>query len=100
MSWEHVSLCWSAEISATQKLVLMCYAEAANKDAECWPSSRFVAKQTGLSKSAVQKARRFLIAEGFLVVVDECRGYTPYYRVQPTGEAPEIPDNVVELKQG
>ncbi len=100
MSFAHVSRCWRAKMGATRKLTLLYFAECAGKDGTAFPTNRHVAKRTGLSVSAVAKARRWLVEWGYLEVVEDRIGRSQLVRVYPEGDAGTIPDNVVALKPG
>ena len=68
-----------ADLSPTQKLVLVKLADNANDDGYCWPSLPYIERHTGLSNSAVRTAIRSLEALGLMARVAQAdeRGTRP-----------------------
>jgi Helix-turn-helix domain len=51
------------------RLVLLVYANHANKNAICWPSNALVAKQAGLDLRTVKRSKRNLVRNGELKIL-------------------------------
>lgn len=89
---------WAQPLSATEKLVLLCYANFANAEQNfrAWPSPRTVCRHCSISKRTLQRARATLQADGYLVRVrgEEIAG-KPVFIVYPHGA--ETVDNVVQI---
>lgn len=66
MSFYLAGAAWRAKVAPTTKLVLLCLADTANDDGECWPSIQTICKKTGLSRRAVINHIETLCKEGFL----------------------------------
>lgn len=77
-----MSACWPLQMPPTAKAVLVCMADFAGDDGECWPSIPTVALRTCFSERAVQNAIHWLEASG-VVVADRSNGRHTRYLVAP-----------------
>ena len=66
MSFYLAGAAWRAKVAPTTKLVLLCLADTANDDGECWPSLQTIANKTGLTRRAVINHVNILCRAGFL----------------------------------
>jgi hypothetical protein len=66
----------------TAALVYTLYISHTNDEMKAWPSIARLVELSGCSRSAVSDARRFLLAERFLVFTGEHRGRSPVMRVE------------------
>lgn len=57
---------YKEELPSRAKTVYMYLKDRANKDGECWPAVKTIAKDTSLSVSTVKRAIADLIRYGFL----------------------------------
>lgn len=100
MSLAWISSVWKlADVTSTQKLVLLALADNANDDGSCFPSVPLLARKTCLSDRAVRGTMRDLETAG-LVRSEARRGMSTMYRlmVSPWVEVPSstpTPRNVV-----
>lgn len=65
---------WSSDLRPNERLVALCYADHAGPKETAWVTTRRLQARTGLSNSAVKRARQTLIARGWL---DELEPATP-----------------------
>lgn len=84
MSFRITDLAWKVKLSkATEKIVLLCLADFANKTTGlAWPSVQTIADRTELSGRAVQKAVKALVLAGHLSRIDR-PGRSAQYIVHP-----------------
>lgn len=88
MSTLIMAQCWPiADLSPSQKSVLISLADQANDDGYCWPSVGTIAKRTCLSERAVQGAIKGLQAVSILSS-SERNGTSSIYRITPAAYAP------------
>ncbi|MEO5772563.1 MAG: helix-turn-helix domain-containing protein [Sphingomicrobium sp.] len=73
---------WKQTLPATEKLVLLCLADHADKDGRAWPSIRTIGGATGLKERAIQMALKSLAERG-LIDRDERAGKGVIYNVHP-----------------
>ena len=76
---------WPLDLPASEKLVLLALADAANDDQKCWPSisgRRPLTKKTSLSERTIQAAIKSLCHKGHLAR-DERYGVGVIYTVHP-----------------
>lgn len=66
MSVDATSWAWRQDVRGTKKLVLLCLADWANAESECWYSVAAIVERCCVGRSAVFDALRDLEAEGFL----------------------------------
>lgn len=71
MSNDALNLAWKVPVRLAQKLVLVRLADMANEKGECWPKQKNIAKDTGLSRSAVSKGIKELEALGYVVQIHQ-----------------------------
>ncbi len=70
MSIRVMSLVWNTELSSTEKLVLLYYADrAADDGSKIFPGVKTVARNTGLSERTVQYTTKKMIKNGYLTRV-------------------------------
>ncbi|MFI3326306.1 MAG: helix-turn-helix domain-containing protein [Clostridia bacterium] len=55
------------ELESRCKIVLINLKDRANKDGECWPAIKTIAKDTSLSVSTIKRALNDLIKQGYIV---------------------------------
>ncbi len=61
MSFDATRWAWAQQdLSATEKLTLLCLANRANSLACCWPARSLIAKETGLSRATVTRTLKTL----------------------------------------
>ena len=93
MSIRLMSAAWSADICATDKIVLLALADHANDEGRCWPGVGSIKDKCGLSQRGVQNAIKRLCEAGHLSRIERS-GTTALYRVHPrttctpAGDAP------------
>lgn len=73
MSFQAMTWAVKAELPAKEKFVLIMMANYADASGKCWPSLGTLAKETGLSKSTVQRAIQSLVKQGLVKI--ESRTY-------------------------
>lgn len=82
MSIQVMKKVWELDISSTEKLVLLNYADRAGDDGtHIWPSKQTVAKNCSLTERTVFKLTKKLVQEGYLVKVGKTRYQTILYRI-------------------
>jgi hypothetical protein len=88
MSIKLMTLVWSTEIPASEKLVLLALADNANDEGQCYPSVTTLMKKCSMSERGVQYAVAKLVEDGH--VTREMRaGRSTIYHVHPrTGCTP------------
>lgn len=85
MSLRHSREAWKANLKSSHKLVLLLLADMANdKSGECWPSVSFICERTDLSERTVQAAKKCLIDQGYISLINR-RRKTQTYRIHPCG---------------
>lgn len=67
MSLEAMLWAWKAPVKGTKKLVLLCLADHADADGECWPALDLICERTGVSRSYAQDTIRSLALEDKLI---------------------------------
>lgn len=67
MSLEAMLWAWKAPVKGTKKLVLLCLADHADADGECWPALDLICERTGVSRSYAQDTIRTLALEDKLI---------------------------------
>jgi hypothetical protein len=66
MAFKFMPTIWTLNISANDKLVLLCIADFSNDKGKCWPSFNTIAKKCGLSRSTVIRSVKKMTTDGFL----------------------------------
>ena len=64
------------EVTPTQKLILLSYADRAGEGAECWPSNARLEKDTGLDRHTICSNKQDMISKGLLSYTGEKKGRT------------------------
>ena len=81
----HMKSALRSNVPSSEKLVLLVYADHANKQGIAWPGNRRIAEVTGLSLSTVKRAKKNLRQQGYLRSIT---GSSTRYKVvvcEPTG---------------
>lgn len=73
MSFQAMTWAVKAKLPTGEKIVLLMMANYADADGKCWPSLTTLSRDTGLSKSTVQRAIKSLVKQG--LVKTEARTY-------------------------
>jgi NurA-like 5'-3' nuclease len=88
---------WGRRLAVAEKLMLLYYANCANEHGRAWPSESTVCDRCGFSRRTMMRARRALIADGYLVKIDGVRvAGLSVYRVYPRGRR-DHGDNVTRI---
>ena len=66
MSIRLMNLAWQAQLTSTQKLVLIAMADWSNDEGICWPSIAKLASKTSLSERGLRKVIRNLEQLGLI----------------------------------
>lgn len=91
MSIKVMSAVWESDLPAMERLIMLCLADHANDEGECYPSILRLCKRTGLSERAVQNNLKKLVEAGHLEVVGGGgRGRANLYRIT-ANPAPKTP---------
>lgn len=77
-----MTLAWSVDLSAGDKLVLLALADCANDDGLCWPGMRSLSDKTGKCERSIQASVKALVKGGHLTR-EEVIGKGCYYTVHP-----------------
>lgn len=79
---------WKSDLTPTQRLVALCFADHARDRDTAWVSSERLQERTALARTASNGSVRALVGFGWLLPLTEPRqGHTPHYRlVLPVGE--------------
>lgn len=64
------------QVTPTQKIILLSYADRANEDSECWPSNKRLEMDTGLDRHTICANKQILIEKGLLSYTGEKKGKT------------------------
>lgn len=80
--YEYRDAIFASNFTATEKLTALAIGSFFNysKDEMCWPSNKTLSKITGLSISALVRAKKALVSEGYLEVwrrIDNSNMYRP-----------------------
>lgn len=87
MSNKLLDLAWKANVTHTQKLVLISLADQANDDGICWPSVSTTSQRTGLCERATRRALADLEKQGH-IKRSYHTGRPTIYTVTPALDAP------------
>jgi hypothetical protein len=68
MSLAASNAAWAAELSGTEKLVLLCLADHADKIGRCWPSIARMSDRCGLHRTSVMRSLQVLAQAGHIEV--------------------------------
>jgi hypothetical protein len=87
---------WSLQdITSTEKLILLSYADRAGESMEAWPSKKRLERDTCLCFNAVDKGLKSLVKKGYLVKTGEVKKQVPVYRligVKAREDSPKMPN--------
>lgn len=64
------------QVTPTQKLILLSYADRADEYAECWPSNRRLEEDTGLDRHTICENKQKLLAASLISYTGEKKGRT------------------------
>ena len=77
-TYDYIAMVYAAKGSATQKIVLLVIAIAANEAGVCWPSQELIAARVGLSERSVRDALRYWEEQGYLETRANYRSHVKY----------------------
>lgn len=77
-----MALVWETNLSSSEKLVLLYYADRASDNGSgIWPSVETVSQKTGLSRRTIQRITKELNSKGFLSIVGKSKYHTKLLKI-------------------
>lgn len=74
MSIAVMTAVWNLDLDSTEKLIMLAFADHANDEGVCYPSSELIAHKSGVSVRHAKRVVKSLIERGLLQVQDEGGG--------------------------
>jgi hypothetical protein len=82
MSIDAINWAWSqVDVSPSEKLILLSYADRASESMEAWPSKTRLSRDTCLSHNTIDKGLKSLIEKGKIIKTGCERNQVPIYRL-------------------